>query len=127
MFGMFIFDHYQPDIYISYQNTTKTLTFVTLFLTLFYFKHSFLTNETLNSHRNHIYNIFTYISTNHHIFLTKYSEITIKQRTSKTPKKNSHKKILLRKLSKKCRTQNNVTTKSRTRTWRSMVAQITRR
>ena len=23
MFGMFIFDHYQPDIYISYQNTTS--------------------------------------------------------------------------------------------------------
>ena len=26
MFGMFIFDHYQPDIYISYQNTTNKYT-----------------------------------------------------------------------------------------------------
>ena len=83
MFGMFIFDHYQPDIYISYQNTTKTLTFVTLFITLFHFKHSFLTNETLNSHINHIYNIFTYISTNERIFITIYNQITIKQHTSK--------------------------------------------
>ena len=68
---------------ISYQNTTKTLTFVTLFITLFHFKHSFLTNETLNSHINHIYIIFTYISTNERIFITIYNQITIKQHTSK--------------------------------------------
>ena len=73
-------NEYKP---ISYQNTTKTLTFVTLFITLFYFKHSFLTNETLNSHKNHIYNIFTYISTNERIFITIYNQITIKQHTSK--------------------------------------------
>ena len=68
---------------ISYQNTTKTLTFVTLFITLLHFKHSFLTNETLNSHRNHIYIIFTYISTNKRIFITIYNQIRIKQHTLK--------------------------------------------
>ena len=68
---------------------TKTLThhLQNHTLTLMYFKHSFITNETLDFNTNHIYINFTYTYTNDHIFITKYTEITIKQHTSKTTTK----------------------------------------